>query len=207
MTLGSDRCRSGSARGRPPMDESSEAPVAGGPIDYHAADGEGGGGPTTHRLAVPYPDRSVVYDRRANIRGCPRISGRSRSRRSARRSFRPPCRTRTRWDLSGSVRSRVSGRAGGERVAALTAAFWIEPLTSTSAGTPALQAAASGVGVPLPARSTRRPVPAIRPLLADPPPGRCADGRAGDHRPAGRDPAPRRTDGRRRPDPGPRRRR
>ena len=34
------------------------------------------------------------------------------------------------------------------------------------------------LGVPLAAGSARRPVPAVRPLLADPPPGRLVDGRA-----------------------------
>ena len=72
---------------------------------------------------------------------------------------------------AGSV--RVSGASVGERVDALIGAFWASRFNQDLRRHPLPFSGGFRLGIPLPARSARRPVSAIRPLLADPPPGRA----------------------------------
>ena len=155
-------------------------------IEYHASrrrESE----PTTYRLAVPYVV-FVVSTIGDQIEGAVHVLPNAADRVARRDALLlDPAEHERRWDRLSRIgpgqrlERRRAGRRSHRRVLG-------EPLQPGSPpASAALQRRLPGLGVPLPARSARCPVAAIRPLLADPPPGRGADGRAGGHGSAGRD--------------------
>ena len=170
-------------------------------IEYHASrrsDGE----PTSHRIALPYVV-FVVSTYGEQIEGLATYF-RSAPLRSIDDGLSCSTLPNTSDDglvCLGSV--RVSGATVGERVDALIGAFWASRFNQDLRRHPLpFSWWLPGLGVSLAAGSTRRPLDGLRPLLADPPPGRGPDGRRGPHGPAGghadRQPTrPRPTSGRR----------
>ncbi len=188
---------------RPLRSSSSSSAPSRRTIEYHASrrhDSE----PTTYRLAAAVRRLRRLDDRRTDrgaVHVLPDAADRVARRDAALLDPAEHLRRRARLSRIGPgqrAKRRRTSRRPHRRVLG-------EPLQpGPPPASAAFQRRLPGLGVPLPARSTRGPVAAIRPLLADPPPGRGADGRAGDHGSAGRDTRYRRIDrdGDRGPDAG-----
>ena len=167
-----------------------EQPPSRRTIEYHASrrsDSE----PITYRLAAAVRRLRRLDATATRSRGWRRTSGPqpiALARRDA--VLLDPAEHERRRDRLSRIgqgqrgQRRRTGRRADRRVLG-------EPLQPGSpAPSAAVQRWLPGLGVPLAAGSARRPVHAVRPLLADPPPGRGPDGRAGDHGPAGAAPDP-----------------